>query len=336
MDNKHQKNTINTKVETITKSSCIKHIVLSGGGHVGFTQCAILKTLYEKEFYKFENIKTIYAASAGAILGVVLCLRHNFDDLIEYIVDRPWHESIELDISNFLNFYQDKGIFKDQIFTTMLKPLLCAKDLHINSTLRDLYNICKIELNIFSTKMEDFTPYRMNYKTHPSMTIIQAVHMSAAIPFIFQPVFYDNMCFMDGGIVNNYPLEICLNDQECSKFEVLAINNNIKNKQNDKIHKLLPKSNVIDICLLFFSHYNSLRSQIKKLTMQHNDFMKIPYEIQTFTNGINIDDLYQCVTNKEKRNLLLDEGNVAAQSFLKYLDNISNNVNTSNNVKNSK
>ena len=27
--------------------------------------------------------------------------------------------------------------------------------------------------------------------------------------------------------------------------------------------------------------------------------MKIPYEIQTFTNGINIDDLYQCVTNKE-------------------------------------
>ena len=63
MDNKHQKNTINTKVETITKSSCIKHIVLSGGEHIGFTQCAIIKTLYEKEFYKFENIKTICGIS---------------------------------------------------------------------------------------------------------------------------------------------------------------------------------------------------------------------------------------------------------------------------------
>ena len=43
------------------------------------------------------------SASAGAIIGVVLCLNHNFDDILEYVIDRPWHESIELDISNFLN-----------------------------------------------------------------------------------------------------------------------------------------------------------------------------------------------------------------------------------------
>lgn len=305
----------------------IKHIVLSGGGHVGFTQCAILKTLYEKEFYKFDNIKTIYAASAGAIIGVVLCLNHNFDDIFEYVIDRPWHESIELDISNFLNFYQDKGIFKDEIFITILKPLLCAKDLHINSTLRDLYNISKIELNILSTKMEDFTAYKMNYKTHPNITILQAVHMSAAIPFVFQPVFYDNQCFMDGGIVNNYPLEMCLNEQQCSKYEILAINNNIKNKKTNKLHKLLPSSNVVDIFLLFFSHYNTLRHKIKELSKLSENHLKIPYELQTYTNGINIDELYQCATNKEKRKLLLDEGNVVAQSFLKYLDNITNNMN---------
>lgn len=317
-----EKTLIETKSENIKR---IKHIVLSGGGHVGFTQCAILKTLFEKGFYNFDYIKTIYAASAGAILGVVLCLNHNFDDLIEYIIDRPWHESIDLDISNFLNFYQDKGIFKDEIFVTILKPLLCAKDLHMNSTLRELYNISKIELNILSTKMEDFSAYKMNYRTHPSMTILQAVHMSAAIPFVFQPVFYDNQCFMDGGIVNNYPLEMCLNEQQCPKYEILAINNNIK--KNNKLHKLVPSSNVVDVFLLFFSHYNTLRHKIKELSKLSESHLKIPYELQTYTNGINIDDLYHCATNKAKRKLLLDEGNIAAESFLKYLDNISNNIN---------
>ena len=321
--NKDTKNIKNIK--NINNINNIKHIVLSGGGHVGFTQCAILKTLYENNFYQFDNIETIYAASAGAILGVILSLNHNFDDLMEYIIARPWHESIELDISNFLNFYQDKGIFKDEIFVTILKPLLCAKDLHINSTFKDLYSVSKIELNIFSTKMEEFSAYKMNYKTHPNMTILQAIHMSAAIPFIFQPVFYDNQCFMDGGIVNNYPLEMCLNEQQCSKYEILAINNNIKNKKHNKLHKLTPTSNVVDVCMLFFSHYSILRHQIKQL-LKESEQIKIPYELQTYTNGINIDELYQCATNKDKRKLLLDEGSVAAQSFLKYLDNISNNV----------
>lgn len=299
----------------------IKHIVLSGGGHVGFTQCGILKTLCEDNFYNIENIETIYAASAGAILGVILCLKHNFDDLTQYIIDRPWQEAIELDITNLLNFYQDKGIFNDEIFIIILKSLLLAKDLHLHSTLRDLYNISKIELNIFTTKMEDFSAYKLNYKSHPSMSIIQAVHMSAAIPFVFQPVFYDDFCFMDGGIVNNYPLEICLSEQKCSKFDILAINNNIHNKSNDKIHKLTPSSNIIDICLVFFSHYNVLRHKIKELSQISGDHITIPYEIQTYTNGININELYECVTNKDKRKTLLQEGQVQAKSFLKYLTN---------------
>ena len=304
----------------------IKHIVLSGGGHVGFTQFGILKALYEDKFYDIENIETIYAASAGAILGVVLCLKHNFDVLEEYIIDRPWHDAIDLDISNFLNFYHDKGIFKDEIFSVILKSLICAKDLHINSTLRDLYNVSKIELNIFSTKMDDFSAYKINHRSHPYMTIIQAVHMSGAIPFIFQPVFFDGHCFMDGGIVNNYPLETCLLEQKCNKLEILAINNNIHNKNNDKIHKLLPTSNIVDICLVFFSHYNVLRHKIKELSKLSEDRIKIPYELQTYTNGININDLYECVTKKDKRKNLINEGKVQARSFLKYLDNISDHV----------
>ena len=309
----------------MSENNDIKHIVLSGGGHVGVTQCSIVKHLCENKFINMDNIESIYAASAGSIIGVILCLNPNFNDLMEYIIDRPWQDSIDLGISNFFNFYQQKGIFNDEIFVVILKSLLYANDLHIYSTLTDLYNKSNIELNIFSTKMEDFTAYKVNHISHPNMTIIQAVHMSSAIPFVFQPVFYNDSCFMDGGIVNNYPLETCLQEKKCNKFEVVAINNNIQNKRTD-IHKLLPSSNVLDVCLVFFSHYNVLRRELKEAKKIQNKH-EIPYEIQTYTNGITINDLYLCATEKDKRKQLLQDGKIAAQSFLKYLNNFTSSIN---------
>lgn len=69
-----------------------------------------------------------------------------------------------------------------------------------------------------------------------------------------------------------------------------------------------------------------MRHKIKELSKLSEDRIKIPYELQTYTNGININDLYECVTKKDKRKNLINEGKVQARSFLKYLDNISDHV----------
>ena len=69
-----------------------------------------------------------------------------------------------------------------------------------------------------------------------------------------------------------------------------------QNKTTD-IHKLLPSSNVLDVCLVFFSHYNVLRRELKESKKIQNKH-EIPYEIQTYTNGITINDLYLCATEK--------------------------------------
>ena len=297
----------------------INHIVLSGGGHIGITQYSILNELHKKEFYKIDNIKSIYAASAGAIVAVILCLKHDYDEVIKYILDRPWQNSIEFTISNVLNFYQEKGVFGEEIFSVILKSLLSANDLTIESTLLDLFNKSNIQLNIFATKMEDFTPYRINYLTHPNIPIITAVHMSASIPFVFKPVFYDNQCFMDGGIIINYPLECCINDQKCSTNSILAINNNIQSAATG-IHKINHSSNIIDIFMMFFSHYNVLRQDYKK-QIKCDNVTSIPFEIQTYSNGVNLNDLFKCVIDRNKRVELINDGIMCVDIFYKYLKN---------------
>jgi predicted acylesterase/phospholipase RssA len=52
----------------------IKHLVISGGGPSLIQVLGAIQHLEEKEHICLKNIETIYGTSAGAMVGVLLCL----------------------------------------------------------------------------------------------------------------------------------------------------------------------------------------------------------------------------------------------------------------------
>ena len=52
----------------------IKHLVIAGGGPIGFQFLGALEHLNEKGFWKLEDIESIYATSIGTFLAVFICL----------------------------------------------------------------------------------------------------------------------------------------------------------------------------------------------------------------------------------------------------------------------
>jgi predicted acylesterase/phospholipase RssA len=52
----------------------IKHLVICGGGPSIFQSLGAIQRLEQQKFIEMPNIQTIYGTSAGAILGVLLCL----------------------------------------------------------------------------------------------------------------------------------------------------------------------------------------------------------------------------------------------------------------------
>ena len=46
--------------------------------------------------------------------------------------------------------------------------------------------------------------------------------MSSSLPGIFMPTIIDNCCYIDGGVMCNYPLNQCLRDHT-NKDEILGI-----------------------------------------------------------------------------------------------------------------
>ena len=64
-------------------------------------------------------------------------------------------------------------------------PLFSGKDISIDITLQDFYDITKKEIHIFTTDVMRFEVVDISYKTHPDWKLIDAVYASSSIPIIF-------------------------------------------------------------------------------------------------------------------------------------------------------
>ena len=59
----------------------IKHIVISGGGQTFVTFYGILKQANIKKYWNIEDIESIYATSAGSMVGLLIALNCEWEVL---------------------------------------------------------------------------------------------------------------------------------------------------------------------------------------------------------------------------------------------------------------
>jgi len=186
----------------------IEHLVLSGGGPIfGLYMFGVLNRLNSDNKFDIDKVKTIHGCSAGSILGALLCLKYDWLDLTNYIIGRPWDKIVELNPEDLFNLSKEKGILDRKFFEEIFNTLLLAKDLHIDITLKELYEYSNIDLHIYTAKINNFEYVDISYESHPEMKIIDAVYMSSAIPFIFKPVKYEDSYYIDGGVIKNFPFD---------------------------------------------------------------------------------------------------------------------------------
>ena len=97
-------------------TTTIKHLIISGGGPTIIQTLGSLHYLYENEFINVDNIQSIYATSAGAIIAVLLCLRFEWQTIFDYIIMRPWNEVFPINVSSIVDSYVNKVIFNITTF----------------------------------------------------------------------------------------------------------------------------------------------------------------------------------------------------------------------------
>ena len=96
--------------------------------------------------------------------------------------------------------------------------LLKSCGLNKNITFQELYEYSKIRLNIYVTNLNKFSYECYNYETHPDMKVLEVVYKSCSIPFVFQPACCDSEWYVDGGIINPYPIQEALKNHNIEEI----------------------------------------------------------------------------------------------------------------------
>jgi predicted acylesterase/phospholipase RssA len=290
----------------------IKHLVISGGGTIGLKYLGILQKLNQENIWKIQDIQTIYCTSAGCLLGSILCLNYDWETINKYIIERPWKDVFKLSAKQMVEAYYNKGLYDKKIIETVFKPLLEAKDLSLSITLKELYDYCKIEINIFTFELNSFKTAQLNYKLNPDLSLITAISMSCAVPGLFMPICsdIDNTCYVDGGVMANYPLSFCL-EMQYNKEEILGINyfiDNINNNTNNYIHK---DSSILDFILGFSINAMNFISNKAPLDI-------IPNEIvcRIEDSPLSLHFIEKTVKTIEMRKKMIEEGYLNAEEFI--------------------
>lgn len=284
----------------------IKHLVLGGGGGGGIASYGVLKYLALNNVWNFSNIKSIYATSFGAILGTWISLNYNWNTLDDYLIKRPWNKIINIKPLDIINIWQEKGILNEDIVKIILGPLLQAKELSEDITLEELYNYNSIDFHMYTTNLNASIPTKVDisYKTHPDLELYKAIAMSMAFPLIFTPICYKNDCYIDGGLLNNFPLNDCLNNID-DIDSILAI----------KVSSS-PSVNYINKDTSILNYIYTLVEGMRRLIRTDDNQKLIPNMIDCNLNSNNLTDWMTALTDDSIRQQLIELGEQHGKTYI--------------------
>jgi predicted acylesterase/phospholipase RssA len=293
----------------------IKHIVISGGGPTGVIALGALQHLEKQQFWNIENIESIYCTSAGSLLGVLVALKFDWDSINDYIIKRPWHEAFQIRVSQIFEAYHKKGLFDEKLFDVFFKPFFNSRDISMKMTMREFYEYTKIDFHIFTLEMNRFEIVDISYKTHPELELLNAIHMTSAIPMIFSPCCIGDDCFVDGGMISNYPLNYCIKNNCITDVngyeEILGLRNNYeKDPDSDLGNNIVnQESTILDYMMTF------INKLVLNIDTEKNQ-QSIENEVAYCTKRPSFSFLKSAISSREVREQLLNIGIEASRLFL--------------------
>ncbi|WP_305070091.1 patatin-like phospholipase family protein [Flaviramulus sp. BrNp1-15] len=157
-------------------------LVLSGGGMRGAAHIGVIKALEEHDIYPTH----IAGTSAGAIVGALYAYGYKWQDILKFF------KGIQiLDIKKYA--LNKPGFIDAEKFYSNFKTYLKEDD----------FNALKKYLIITATDI-----INGNLETFHEGELIKPLLASAAFPGVFAPVKFNNSYYIDGGSLNNFPVNL--------------------------------------------------------------------------------------------------------------------------------
>jgi predicted acylesterase/phospholipase RssA len=298
-------------------------LVISGGGPTLIQVLAAVQECEKEQIIIMSELTKIYGTSAGAVIGVMISLGVEWDSLNNYIINRPWHEVFPIKIQTFIEAFYSKGLFSTAAVEKCFEPLFKSKDIPLNITMSKFHELCGIEHHIFAFDVNTFEVDDISYITHPDLLLITALHMTCAIPILFSPVCIDQKCYIDGGIICNYPIHQCLTahaDIPEHEDRILGFRNQYGDNADLDEHESLENelninTNIADSGNIFEYGLNFIVKLINNFNSKKKR-IRTKHEIVCKTKRVNLNTYKQALMSVETRRSIFSTGIESAKTFI--------------------
>lgn len=200
-------------------------LVLAGGSSKGLMTLGALQYAFDN--YLLKNIKTYIGCSAGVMIGYLLAIGYTPIEIVVYICcNQLMEKMVHFNIVAMIN---NQGASSYNTINETFEKMTINK-IGFYPTLKDLKDkfgktlICST-YNLTEQKIEYLSP-----ETHPNLPCITAIRMSSNLPLIFENFKYGNSLYIDGGVCDNFPID--LGDKIGKKILGIVITSETKNLNN--------------------------------------------------------------------------------------------------------
>lgn len=271
-------------------------LVLSGGSVYAISQIGAVKKLIEEKLIDLKKLKAVAGTSAGSLFGVLIVLGFTIDEIWDFVYHLDMKNMVKPD---FFMLLQKCGVESGQIIHNLFEEILTKKTgiKHIN--FRQLYELTKIHFIIVGSCLTTKEIVYYDYINTPTFKVSMAIRISISIPGFFTPVTIGNNKYVDGGILNDYPMNLFA-DKLDKTIGILVCN-------EFKTDYKYPEEYFMAIINLFLYHYYQ-----KTADQWHENTIYIKKKIDN-VSLFNFD-----VNNKTKEDLYAS-GVEASEEFIENL-----------------
>ena len=161
-------------------------------------------------------------------------------------------------------------------------------------------------MHIFTTELNAFKTVDLSYKTHPKWKILEAIYCSCSLPVLFTPFIKEDKCYIDGGVLLNYPLDPCLLNANICSDEIFGL----KKENTNKKQQIEQNSTIFEFLISLFNNL------FEKMLVDEKNIQQIKNEIIVMDDMTSIDKIMHVVSSIEERKKLIEKGQQLFHQFI--------------------
>lgn len=277
----------------------LNYIVFAGGGAKTIAYAGALSVL--KNSVPLYSLKGIAGTSAGAIFALMLTLKYTTEEITKMMMENNFSEmGSDIKLLNIISS-ENCGMSDGKKLLNWIHQIIESKNIDKNITFLKLYELTGVHLVVTGTNLNRETTTYFSYETFPEMSVAKAIQVSSSYPFIYQVQKVSGEYYTDGGVLNNFPINVFPENETLG----LSLYGNLK----ENGHFVEIKSRVDIFFRLLVVGVNHQSTQ--KLNLKNTIYI---------TLDPNIDSMDYSISKKQKLNLISS----GMESVVKFFENARN------------